>query len=627
MLRREGKSPAFRDLDRQVRSAIRRDCCAGIEESLRTRGSGSLYRSIRPILTGKRDGARNLPAATPDEMNEHFVSVGPRVAASLAGLGPPPDVPCRLPRVGACGFRVAGTTLAGLREVMFSMRRSGACGSDGICIRILLLCFDAISPILLHIINTCLTSCDFPQTWKHSLVFPIFKSGDPAMTSNYRPISIVPVMAKIVERVVQSQLLAYMSHNHLLSSSQHGFRPRHSTETALLSVTNRILSNMDHGHISLLCLLDLSKCFDVIPHHLLLSKLELYNIDPTWFSAYLSGHSQSVSISSPSGRRVVSKPLPNTMGVFQGSVLGPLLFTIFANDLSLHAPDAHVIQYADDTQILISDVKSNLPSLIQRMETILASLSSWFHAHGLKLNASKTELLLLGTRQNTRHLPPVSVRIGGETVQESRTAKNLGVIFDKHLTWEAHVTDIVHKCIGILIGLRHLRHFLPQRALLSIVQSLVLSRVSYCITVYGNGSAANDARMLKVVNFAARVVTGLRKFDHISRARNQLCFMVPRQMHDLYTLTAAHKILVSGEPSELASLFQCFSDARNCDRPTRQDGRLRPPAFRTVTGQRSFSYRAVTLLNRLPIETRAMGPSAFNPRMTGVFSITVDTEC
>ena len=223
-------------------------------------------------------------------MNEHFVSVGPRVAASLAGLGPPPVIPCRLPRVGACGFRVAGTTLARLREVMFSMRRSGACGSDGICIRILL-CFDAVSPILLHIVNAYLTSCDIPETWKHSLVFPIFKSGDPAMTSNYRPISIVPVMAKIVERVVQQQLFTYMSHNHLLSSSQHGFRPRHSTETALLSVTNRIFSNMDRGHVSLLCLMDLSKCFDVIPHPLILSKLQLNGIDPTWFSAYLSGHS------------------------------------------------------------------------------------------------------------------------------------------------------------------------------------------------------------------------------------------------------------------------------------------------------------------------------------------------
>ena len=205
-------------------------------------------------------------------MNRHFVNVGPRVAASLAGLGRPPDVPCCLPRVGACGYRVAGTTLAGLREVMFSMKRSGACGSDGICIRILILCFDAIGPILLHIVNTCLTSCDFPVAWKHSLVHPIFKSGDPTMTSNYRPISIVPIMTKIVERVVQRQLFAYMSHNHLLSSCQHDFRPRHSTETALLSITNRIFSNMDRGHVSLLCLLDLSKCFDVIPHSQLLDK-------------------------------------------------------------------------------------------------------------------------------------------------------------------------------------------------------------------------------------------------------------------------------------------------------------------------------------------------------------------
>ena len=226
--------------------------------------------------------------------------MGPRVTAELAGLGVPPDVPCRLPRVGACGFRVAGVTLAELRGVVFSMKRSGACGSDGICIRTLLLCFDAIGPVLLHMVNTCLTLCDFPDSWKHSLVHPIFKCGDPAIISNYRPISIVPVMAKIVERVVHRQLTAYMSDNHLLSPSQHGFRPSHSTETALLSVTNRIFSNMDRGHVSLLCLLDLSKCFDVIPHSQLLSKLQLYGIDPAWFSSYLTGHTQSVSISSSS---------------------------------------------------------------------------------------------------------------------------------------------------------------------------------------------------------------------------------------------------------------------------------------------------------------------------------------
>ena len=539
------------------------------------------------------------------------MNVGPRVAADLAGLGVPPDVPCRLPRVGACAFRVAGVTLTELREVVFSMKRSGACGPDGISIRILLLCFDAIDPVLLHIINACLTLCDFPDSWKHSLVYPIFKSGDPAVISNYRPISIVPFMAKVVERVVQRQLSAYMSNNYLLSSSQHGFRSSHSTETALLSVTNHIFSNMDRGHVSLLCLLDLSKCFDVIPHSLLISKLQLYGIDPAWFSSYLSGHSQSVSISSSSGDRAVSKPLPNTMGVFQGSSLGPLLFTIFANDLSLPAPDAHVTQYADDTQVLISDVKHNLPHLIQRMESTLTSLAAWFHAHGLKLNTSKTEILLLGTRQNTRNISPVSVRVGGETIQESPCVKNLGVIFDRHLTWDAHVSDVVRKCIGLLIGLRHLSHFLPRHVLLAIVQGLVISRVRYCVSVYGNGSAANGARLLKVVNFATRVVTGLRRYDHVSRARYDLGLLTPREMCDIRKVIVAHKACVEGLPADLASMLTTYAAARSSERETRQDRLLRPPAMRTAAGQRSFAYRAASLLNKLPESVRGREMPSF----------------
>ena len=184
--------------------------------------------------------------------------------------------------------------------------------------------------------------------------------------------------------------------------------------------------------------------------------------------------------------RVASKPLPNTMGVFQGSSSGPLLFTIFANDLSLHAPDTHVTQYADDTQVFISDVKRNLPSLILRMESTLTSLASWFHAHGLKLNTSKTEILLLGTRQNTRDLSPVSVWVGGETIRENRCVKNLGVLFDRHLTWDAHVSDVVRSCVGLLVGLRHLRNFLPRLVMLAVVRALVISRVNYCLSVYGN---------------------------------------------------------------------------------------------------------------------------------------------
>ena len=494
---------------------------------------------------------------------------------------------------------------------MFSMKRTGACGADGICVRVIMLCFDAIAPALLHIVNSCLESCDFPPVWKHSLVHPIFKSGDPALVSNYRPISLVPVMAKIVERAVQRQLFSYMSDNHLLSPSQHGFRPFHSTETALITVSDQIYSAMDRGHLSLLCILDLSKCFDVIPHSKLLSKLQLYNVNTDWFCSYLSGHTQSVCITDTNGNRMISDPLPNTMGIFQGSALGPLLFTIFANDLSLYAPDAHITQYADDTQLLISDRKCNLPIIIQRMESTLSSIATWLHAHGLKLNTSKTEILLLGTKQNTRGLPPVSIRLGGDTVQESRVVRNLGVLFDRHLSWEAHVSSVVSKCVGLLIGLRHLRRYLPQNVMLTVVRSLVISHVNYCIAVYGQGTVQNERKLLKVVNFAARVVAGLRKFDHVTATRNELRLITPRRMCDDRTMIVAHSAMARGEPSGIADLLQTNAAARASQRVTRSDSQLRPPAIRTATGQRSFSCRATRLLNQVDISVRQLEPQGF----------------
>jgi len=242
-------------------------------------------------------------------------------------------------------------------------------------IRIVKLCFDVIGPVPQHVINNCLSKNDFPLSWKHSLIRPIFKSGDPTMSSNYRPISLVPVIAKITERIVQRQLHHYLSSNCLLSDSQHGFRPNHSTASALISISDSILTAMDNTEISLLCLIDLSKCFDVIDHAKLLEKLQLLGIDAGWFRSYLEGHTQSVCISNGKGHRVLSKSLPNNVGVFQGSALGPMLFTVFANDLSLHAPDACIVQYADDTQVLVSGRKSALGSTVARLEVTLDALS------------------------------------------------------------------------------------------------------------------------------------------------------------------------------------------------------------------------------------------------------------
>ena len=541
-----GSAEEYRSLNRAVKSAIRRDVREDLGQRIVDQGPNSIYRNVRQVI-GSSKGARVTPAVSADALNEYFVSVGPAVAREIAESGAPPgELTCRVPRVGSCAFAVSTIGYDTLRQTIGGMRNTSACGTDGLCIRTIKLCFDAIGVPLLNVVNTCLMNCDFPDVWKHSLIHPIHKSGPCSNPANFRPISLVPVMAKIVERIVQRQLYAYLSTNHLLASAQHGFRPRHSTETALLSVSDFILSATDRGELTLLCLIDLSKCFDVIDHSKLLTKLQQHGVDAEWFRAYLTNHTQSVSIADPvSGRRCLSRPLQNGIGVFQGSALGPLLYTVFANDLSHYALDAHVIQYADDTQVLVSGRKDDIAALVSRMEASLVSLDVWFRANSLKVNASKTQLMVFGSRQNLRSAPAIEVHFRGETLRPEYRARNLGVIFDPTLSWDAHVAHVVHKCFGMLIGLSHIRHYLPQNVIPTIVHGLILSHVRYCVTVYGNCSDKNHKQLQKIINFCARLVTGRRKYDHISDILNGPDWFTSKQPYCFDAATATGAPLVA----------------------------------------------------------------------------------
>ena len=606
--RRREPSKVFRH-DSEIARTLSHLACLWQRE-IGERGPARVWRCIRSVVAGKRDGGSVRPDATADQLNEFFVSVGPRVAAEIGARGPGPVTDTRLPRVGACSFELSPVTLEMLGHTIFGMRSSAACGTDGVCIRMLKIGFPAIGVPILHMINSCLTHSDIPDSWKHSLVSPIHKSGDHSDPSNFRPISLIPVITKVVERIVHQQLYGYLTSNHLLSSSQHGFRPHHSTETALLSVSDQILSATDRGEISMLCLIDLSKCFDVIDHEILLQKLCLHGIEISWFAAYLQGHTQSVSLNDGSGCRVLSRPLANTMGVFQGSVLGPLLFTIFANDLSLHAEGAAVFQYADDTQVLVSGPKDDLRGLTSRMERSLETLSCWFNSHALKVNANKTQLAVFGSRQNLRSLPDLKVTFCDVALQPRAEVKNLGVVFDSTLSWESHVSELSRQCTGVLIGLSHCRHYLPDGVIKVLVSALVLTRIRYCLAVYGNGTLKNFDRLQRVLNFAVRVIFGRRKFDHVSDLREQLRWMSPQQMSQTQTLSLAHKVLRLGEPDSLADSFIRCRDVRQ--RSTRQDSLLHLPRPRTEAGRRRFAYRAPALYNSLPAGITDMSRRCFD---------------
>ena len=380
-----------------------------------------------------------------------------------------------------------------------------------------------------HIVNHSLSHGEVPKSWKLAVITPLPKTVNASAPSHYRPVSILPAITKIIERIVQQQLVQYFTDNCLFTSNQHGYRQSHSTETALAVVTERIYRGMDEGCISILVMLDLSKCFDTVDHQRLLTKLSLYGIKVKWFADYLAGHTQQVKVSGSEGEPIMSSSLPNSIGVYQGGSLSCLLYAIYANDMGLYVDDVEIIQFADDTQLLVTGQKKHLADMITTLERALRQLSDWFNENRLKVNASKTQMIVFGTKAMLKNQPAISVKFCGTAIQESRVVKNLGLYMDRHLTFVDHVDHVVAKCSGGLMALTHAKHCLPEATIKPIVTALVISIVRYCVAIYGTCTKTELHRIQKIINFSARVISGKKKFDHISAIlkKTQLAFGFP----------------------------------------------------------------------------------------------------
>ena len=221
--------------------------------------------------------------------------------------------------------------------------------------------------------------------------------------------------------------------------------------------------------------------------------------------------------------------------------------------------------------------------------------------------------MVFGSRPNLRSVPTIEVRFRGETLRPERSVRNLGVIFDSTLSWDDHVAHVVRKCFGMLIALSHIRHYLPQRVIPTVVHGLVLSHVRYCITVFGNCTGKNHRQLQKIIHFCARIVAGRRKFDHISDILKGPDWFTSTQLSDYHTLSLAHRTLRWGEPAPIASIFIKSLNLRI--RQTRQDESFYLPRIRSEAGRRQFAYRAPQLYNGLPVELTALKHDAFKKNL------------
>ena len=411
----------YRVINKQCRAAIRSDSRAHFQREIDRRGRSGLWRALTPII-GKKQTASEPPNITPDALNNFYVTIGPTTAASVPA--PTAPVHIRLPRVTSGSFKVQPIDIDTLLVTLLSMKPSNSTGNDGVSVAMLQKFSQGIVDVLLDIVNASLHTGQVPASWKHALVIPIPKGKTSKKPADTRPISILPAIMKIIEKIVQIQLTEYLESHHLLSFQQHGYRKLHSTESALHVITDKALQAMERGEISILTLLDQSKCFDVVPHQPLLDKLSMYGIDIAWFKNYLSGHTQQVLIRGADGTTIKSQTRNNTIGVFQGGSLSCCLYMLFSNDLCLHVDDdVTVVQYADDVQLLVSAKKQHLTRLVTRMESSLNTLFQWFCQHNMKVNESKTQMVVIGTPPMLRQIPPVTIKFNGSLVPDSKSVK------------------------------------------------------------------------------------------------------------------------------------------------------------------------------------------------------------
>ena len=293
-----------------------------------------------------------------------------------------------------------------------------------------------------------------------------------------------------------------------------------------------------------------------------------------------------------------------THGVVQGSILGPILFIIFTSDLPQHLPNCKLVSYADDCQFFDAETPSEIQTLKCKVENTLSTVLTWFTQNRLKINPSKTEMLVIKSRRQTANTD-FSVSFGDDEISPSDSVKILGVTLDSHLSWDSHVGTVVRRCNMILIGLARLRHKLPKCTRQLLVQALVFPHIRYCLTVWGNCSASLKARVQKLINFGARIVSGLGRRDHVTPVLKELGWSTVDEMLRERDI-AVMRGLLSPSCEAHALTEQLLHRSEVSVRQTRAvaNGQLQLPRVRTEFARRSFTYRAISAWNNVPGSVR-----------------------
>ena len=496
---------------------------------------------------------------------------------------------------------------------MIGASPNASCSLDPLPTWVLKNCLSSLLTVITFIVNISLSTGDFCKSLKKALVTPLLKHSDldQDVFKNYRPISNLPFISKLIERIVAAQLAAHLRLNGLLEKFQSAYRSLHSTETALLRVHNDILQAVDESGAAILVMLDLSAAFDTIDHAILLSALQhqfgLAGTVLKWFVSYLTSRVQAIKIG-----QAVSEFIELVFGVPQGSVLGPVLFTLYTASLgaiiSRHGLLYHL--YADDTQLYIAfKLKSGLGALsreeaIAKVEACVKDIRAWMANNFLKLNDDKTEIVVFSTGRIA--IPELSISIGDDLIPISALPpKNLGVYFDPQLNLKKHIDVTAKSLNSSLFKIGKVRRFLDKSSCATLTNGLFTSRLDYCNSLlYGVPSSSLD-RFQKLQNRAARTLSLTRKFDHITPVLKELHWLPVERRVEYKVILMCFKCLHGLAPEYLCELIKWHSPNRRLRSESQHLVAEQSWNLKTF-GYRRFAVAAPRLWNQLPLPLRSM---------------------
>ena len=438
-----------------------------------------------------------------------------------------------------------------------------------------------------------------PSSFKEAKVIPLFKKGSTLDPGNYRPVSILNVMSKLLERAVHTQLTEYLNKRGLLFDNQSGFRGGYSTDTNLIFLTDYIKQESSKGNFTGMVLLDLQKAFDTVDHSILLSKLEAMGVTSLkWFESYLSNRSQCVEIDS-----CQSSFLPISCGVPQGSILGPLLFLVYVNDMKLSI-NCILSLYADDSALLFSH-KDPL-TISNRLSTELSNCKRWLVDNRLSLHMGKTECLLFGSQRKLKRVSNFSVSCEGTVVQRVFQAKYLGVVLDASLSGTVHATKVLKSCTGRLSFLYRNASLLDEKTRKLLCASLIQPYIDYCCSSWFSGLGVRlQSRFCALQQKMVRFIHSSHPMQHVdlSDLRALSWLSIPDRVN-FFKLTHLFKIRHDLAPSYLTSQFTSVSSVHSHQtRGSVLNYHLSKSLSKAPT---SFCFSASKLWNELPNEIKSI---------------------